>query len=142
MNDKQGPEGNGYQGIVLVDGVCHLCQGLTRFIIERDPLAKFQFASLQSDIGAELLQKGGLPVDEVDTVVVIENGKYYIRSAAVLRIVRQLKMPWPLLYAFAFVPLPVRDWLYRYVARNRYRWFGKEEQCMLPTPELRKRFLS
>ncbi|MEC0372595.1 thiol-disulfide oxidoreductase DCC family protein [Paenibacillus chibensis] len=128
--------------IVLVDGVCHLCQGLTRFIIERDPHAKFRFASLQSDAGAELLRKGGLPVDEVDTVVLIEKGNYYVRSAAVLRIFRQMRMPWPLLYAFAFVPLPLRDRMYRYVARNRYRWFGKEEQCMLPTPELRKRFLS
>ncbi|MCJ8013136.1 thiol-disulfide oxidoreductase DCC family protein [Paenibacillus sp. KQZ6P-2] len=137
MKDLQGPE-----GIVLVDGVCHLCQGLTRFIIERDPHAKFRFASLQSDIGAILLEKGELPADKVDTLVLIENGQYYVRSAAVLRIVRQLKMPWPLLYVFALIPLPLRDRLYRYVARNRYRWFGKEEQCMLPTPELRKRFLS
>ncbi|MED5019285.1 thiol-disulfide oxidoreductase DCC family protein [Paenibacillus chibensis] len=142
MTERHGETNQDTERIVLVDGVCHLCQGLTRFIIERDPHAKFRFASLQSDVGAELLRKGGLPVDEVDTVVLIENGNYYVRSAAVLRIFRQMRMPWPLLYAFAFVPLPLRDRMYRYVARNRYRWFGKEEQCMLPTPELRKRFLS
>lgn len=142
MTERHGETNQDAERIVLVDGVCHLCQGLTRFIIERDPHAKFRFASLQSDVGAELLRKGGLPVDEVDTVVLIENGNYYVRSAAVLRIFRQMRRPWPLLYAFAFVPLPLRDRMYRYVARNRYRWFGQEEQCMLPTPELRKRFLS
>ncbi|MDR0269861.1 MAG: thiol-disulfide oxidoreductase DCC family protein [Paenibacillus sp.] len=127
--------------IVLVDGVCHLCQGLTRFIIERDPQAKFRFASLQSGSGGELLRAGGLPVDGLDTVVLIEDGHYYTRSAAVLRIFRQLKMPWPLLYVFVFIPPVIRDWLYRLVARNRYRWFGKNEQCLIPTPEQRKRFL-
>ncbi|HWO53104.1 MAG TPA: thiol-disulfide oxidoreductase DCC family protein [Paenibacillus cookii] len=141
MEEGRTPESGGYEGIVLVDGVCHLCQGLTRFIIERDPKAKFRFASLQSGIGAELLVKGGLPAGEVDTVVLIEKGRYYVRSEAVLRIARQLKMPWPLLYIFVAVPTSLRDRLYRYVARNRYRWFGKEEQCLLPTPELKKRFL-
>ncbi|GIO31868.1 MULTISPECIES: thiol-disulfide oxidoreductase DCC family protein [Paenibacillus] len=140
METKRAPE-SGSEGIVLVDGVCHLCQGLTRFIIERDPKAKFRFASLQSEIGSELLTKGGMPADEIDTVVLIENGRYYVRSAAVLRIFRQLRMPWPLLCIFVIVPAPIRDRLYRYVARNRYRWFGKEEQCLLPTPELKKRFL-
>ncbi|MGN7358592.1 thiol-disulfide oxidoreductase DCC family protein [Paenibacillus sp. SAF-054] len=141
MKDQHGPETGSIERIVLIDGVCHLCQGLTRFIIERDPHAKFRFASLQSDIGAELLKKGGLPPDEVDTVVLIEDGQYYVRSAAVLRIFRQMRMPWPLLYIFVILPRPLRDTMYRYVARNRYRWFGKDEQCLLPTPELRKRFL-
>lgn len=141
MKDQHGPETGSIERIVLIDGVCHLCQGLTRFIIERDPHAKFRFASLQSDIGAELLKKGGLPPDKVDTVVLIEDGHYYVRSAAVLRIFRQMRMPWPLLYTFVIVPRPLREKMYRYVARNRYRWFGKDEQCLLPTPELRKRFL-
>ncbi|MBE9917929.1 thiol-disulfide oxidoreductase DCC family protein [Paenibacillus donghaensis] len=135
------PEGKGGNRIVLVDGVCHLCQGLTRFIIERDPQAKFRFASLQSEIGAELLRQGGLPADGMDTVVLIENGHYYTHSAAVLRIFRQLKMPWPLLYAFVIIPPAIRNRMYGWVARNRYRWFGKDEQCLLPTPELRNRFL-
>ncbi len=141
MKDQHEPETESIERIVLIDGVCHLCQGLTRFIIERDPRAKFRFASLQSDIGAELLKKGGLPPEKVETVVLIEDGHYYVRSAAVLRIFRQMRMPWPLLYIFVIVPRPLREMMYRYVARNRYRWFGKDEQCLLPTPELRKRFL-
>lgn len=127
--------------IVLIDGVCHLCQGLTKFIIKRDPSAVFKFASLQSDIGKELVRRGGLPEETIDTVVVVENGKYYTRSAAALRIIRRLSFPWRLLYGFIIVPRALRDILYRWVAKNRYRWFGQDEECMIPTPDIRRRFL-
>lgn len=127
--------------IVLIDGVCHLCQGLTKFIIKRDPEGVFRFASQQSEIGQELLERGGFHGELADTVVILDQGKYYTRSAAALRIARRLPMPWPLLYGFVIVPKSIRDFLYEWVARNRYRWFGKDEACMIPTPDIRRRFL-
>lgn len=127
--------------IVLIDGVCHLCQGLTKFIIKRDPKGVFRFASLQSEIGQEMLRRGGLPEDLVETVVVVEEGSYYIQSAAALRIARRLPFPWPLMYGFIIVPRVLRNLIYKWVAKNRYRWFGKDDECMIPTPEIRRRFL-
>ncbi|MEK4661569.1 thiol-disulfide oxidoreductase DCC family protein [Priestia sp. FSL H7-0729] len=127
--------------IVLVDGVCHFCQGLTKWIIKRDPEGKYHFASLQSDVAKELLAKGNLSTDSMDTFVLIENGKYYTRSTAALRLAKGLKFPYPLLYVFIVVPKFIRNAVYNWVARNRYRWFGKDEACMLPTPEIKDRFL-
>ncbi|WP_336759551.1 thiol-disulfide oxidoreductase DCC family protein [Paenibacillus sp. USHLN196] len=127
--------------IVLVDGVCHFCQGLTKWIIKRDPEGKYHFTSLQSDIAKELLKKGNLSTDSMDTFVLIENGKYYTRSTAALRLAKGLKFPYPLLYVFIIVPKFIRNAVYNWVARNRYRWFGKDEACMLPTPEIKDRFL-
>ncbi|MCL6660210.1 thiol-disulfide oxidoreductase DCC family protein [Paenibacillus polymyxa] len=127
--------------IVLVDGVCHFCQGLTKWIIKRDPEGKYHFASLQSDVAKELLEKGNLSTDSMDTFVLIENGKYYTRSTAALRLAKGLKFPYPLLYVFIIVPKFIRNAVYNLVARNRYRWFGKDEACMLPTPEIKDRFL-
>lgn len=131
------------KSIVLIDGVCHLCQGLVRFIIPRDPEARFMFASLQSEIAQKLVQSNGVILENgsLSTVVVIENGKYYTESAAVLRIARGLRLPWSAAYVFIWVPSPLRNVLYRLVARNRYRWFGRDEQCLLPTPDIRRRFL-
>ncbi|WP_339785512.1 thiol-disulfide oxidoreductase DCC family protein [Paenibacillus sp. FSL R7-0313] len=127
--------------IVLVDGVCHFCQGLTKWIIKRDPEGKYHFASLQSDVAKELLEKGNLSTDSMDTFVLIEYGKYYTRSTAALRLAKSLKFPYPLLYVFIIVPKFIRNAVYNWVARNRYRWFGKDEACMLPTPEIKDRFL-
>ena len=127
--------------IVLVDGVCHFCQGLTKWIIKRDPEGKYHFASLQSDVAKELLAKENLSTDSMDTFVLIENGKYYTRSTAALRLAKGLKFPYPLLYVFIIIPKFIRNAVYNWVARNRYRWFGKDEACMLPTPEIKDRFL-
>lgn len=127
--------------IVLVDGVCHFCQGLTKWIIKRDPEGKYHFASLQSDVAKELLAKGNLSTDSMDTFVLIENGKYYTRSTAALRLAKGIKFPYPLLYVFIIIPKFIRNAVYNWVARNRYRWFGKDEACMLPTPEIKDRFL-
>jgi predicted DCC family thiol-disulfide oxidoreductase YuxK len=129
------------QSVVLIDGVCHLCQGLVRFIIPRDPKARIRFAPLQSEIGSGLLRSNGLDSGQLSTVVLVENGTAFTESAAVLRIARKLRLPWPVLYLFILVPRPIRDALYRYVARNRYRWFGREEQCLMPTPDIKRRFL-
>lgn len=129
------------KSVVLIDGVCHLCQGLVRFIIPRDPKGRFLFASLQSEVVAKLLNGAELEAGQLSTVVLLEDGVYYTESAAVLRIARRLRFPWPAAYLFILVPRPLRNALYKLVARNRYRWFGRDEQCMLPTPEIRQRFL-
>ncbi|WP_342410491.1 thiol-disulfide oxidoreductase DCC family protein [Paenibacillus sp. FSL R10-2778] len=129
------------KSIVLIDGVCHLCQRVVRFIIPRDPDAKFLFAPLQNEIAAKLMKESGLQPGQLNTVILLENGVYYTESAAVLRIARKLRFPWPAAYVFILVPRPLRNALYRYVAKNRYRWFGRDEQCMLPTPEIKRRFL-
>ncbi|PWA11805.1 thiol-disulfide oxidoreductase [Pueribacillus theae] len=126
--------------IILFDGVCNLCNHSIQFIIKRDPNAVFKFASLQSDIGKELLKKHGLNED-TDSFVLIENNKSYIKSSAALRVCRKLKAPWNFFVLFFIVPRPVRDFIYDFIAKNRYRWFGKQESCMLPTPEIRKRFI-
>lgn len=127
--------------VILFDGVCHLCQGVVKFIIKRDPAGRFRFASLQSQAGSQLLQAAGAHAESLDSVVLIENGTYYIRSAAALRIARGLRSPWPLLYALIVVPRGLRDAVYQFVANHRYRWFGKDETCLVPTRELRERFL-
>ncbi len=129
--------------MVLFDGICNLCSGFVRFIVERDPAAHFRFASLQSEAGRALMREHGLEIGEVDptSVVLVEDGRAYQRSTAALRIARRLRFPWPLFAAFVVVPRFVRDVVYDFVARHRYRWFGKKDVCMVPTPELRARFL-
>jgi predicted DCC family thiol-disulfide oxidoreductase YuxK len=112
-----------------------------QFIIKRDPNAVFRFASLQSDAGQGLLRDHGLPTEDFDTMVLVEDGSVYTRSTAALRILRRLGGVWGIAYALVVVPRLFRDAVYAAIAKNRYRWFGKREECMLPTPELRARFL-
>jgi len=126
--------------VLLFDGVCTLCNGFVRFVIERDPAGRFQFAPLQSAAAARLLGVARPPLP--DSLVLLEEGRLFTRSTAALRVARGLRFPWPLVYAFVVVPRPVRDWVYDAVARNRYRWFGRRDVCMVPTPELRSRFLN
>ena len=127
--------------IVLFDGVCNLCNGSVQFILQRDPAGKFRFASLQSDLAQRLLTERGLDPKALDSVVVIDGGRLYRESDAALRIARDMKGAWKALTVFRVIPRPLRDWAYRLIARNRYRWFGKSDTCWLPTPELRGRFL-
>lgn len=122
--------------VVLFDGVCNLCNRSVQMIIRNDPRGRFRFAALQSAYASRVLGDG-----RSDSVVLIEGSRVSERSTAVLRIARRLRWPWPLLYALVVVPRPLRDWLYAWVAQNRYRWFGKRDACMMPTPELRARFL-
>lgn len=128
--------------IILFDGVCNLCNGAVQFIIERDSKAKLKFAALQSDIGVNLVKKHQLSEQFLDTIVLIENGNAYVRSEAVLRLSRHLDGYWSWLYGLLIVPKFVRDSLYNFIGKNRYQWFGKEESCMMPTPDLQLRFLS
>ena len=127
--------------VILFDGVCNLCNGFVQFVIRRDPAARFQFAALQSAAGQALLAAHQLPAPaEPESIVLVEGGRAYTHSGAVLRILRRLP-GWGWLYAFRVLPRVLRDAVYRWVARHRYRWFGREETCMMPTPELRARFL-
>jgi predicted DCC family thiol-disulfide oxidoreductase YuxK len=127
--------------ILLFDGVCNLCNGSVQFIIRRDPKARFRFASLQSEAGQRYLDELRIDRQAVDSVILIEGDRWSKEGDAALRIARLLPGPWKALTVFRLLPRPLRDRLYRLVARNRYRWFGKRESCWLPTPELRGRFL-
>ena len=126
---------------VLFDGICHFCAWSVQFIIRRDPRAVFRFASLQSDTGRQLMSEHGLDPNTMDSFVLIEDGNAHTESTAALRVARRLTCPWRWCYVFILLPKPLRDALYRFIARNRYRWFGKADTCMVPTPELRARFL-
>ncbi len=127
--------------ILLFDGVCNLCNGFVQFVIKRDPKGKFLFAALQSEVGQALLQQANMPTEELSTVVLYENRKFYTHSSVPLLVVRKFGGAWPLLYGLVIVPKFIRDRIYNWIARNRYRWFGKRESCMIPTPELKSRFL-
>jgi predicted DCC family thiol-disulfide oxidoreductase YuxK len=126
--------------VILFDGVCNFCDASVQFILNRDPNETFHFASLQSEAGQELLEKYHVR-DDVDSMILIENDKVYYKSGAALRISRHLRGAWKLLYVFMIVPAPIRNIVYDLIARNRYKWFGRKESCMLPPPNVRKRFL-
>jgi predicted DCC family thiol-disulfide oxidoreductase YuxK len=128
--------------LVLFDGVCNLCNASVDFILERDRKGTFRFAALQSEAGQRLLRGFELPTAEHRSLVLVEGDRVYLRSSAALRIARRLGGLWPALYLFIVVPPFLRDLAYDFVARNRYRWFGKRDTCRVPTPELADRFLS
>ena len=129
-------------GIILFDGVCNFCNGSVNFIIERDKKSYFKFAPLQSEIGQKLLDEYKIDKTQTDSVVLIENGEAFVRTTAALRIARKLSGAWKLFYAFIIVPSFIRDVFYKLFAKYRYKMFGKTEACMMPTPELRARFLT
>lgn len=127
--------------VILFDGVCNLCNSSVNFVIDRDIHHHFKFASLQSDYGREQIKRlGGNPA-QLNSIVLIEEGHFYRKSTAALRVARKLSGGWPLLYAFIIVPSFLRDVVYDFIAKNRYRWFGKAEACRIPAPELSHRFL-
>jgi predicted DCC family thiol-disulfide oxidoreductase YuxK len=128
--------------VVLFDGVCTLCNGSVLFIIKRDNKAKFTFASLQSSFGQSQLKKFGLPVRELNTIFLIKDEKFFKKSDAALEIAKGMNGLWPVLYVFKIIPSFIRNFIYDWIAKNRYRWFGKQEACMIPTPELKARFLN
>ena len=130
------------QSIVLFDGVCNFCNSSVNFIIRNDPRHRFKFAPLQSEAAQELLGKYGLNPTDLDSVVLIEKGQAFTRSTAALRIAKHLNGGWAWFSVFLVVPTSIRDFFYKLFAKNRYKLFGKTEACMMPTPELRIRFLS
>lgn len=127
--------------LVLFDGVCNLCSALVQFIIRHDRAAKFRFAAIQSEIGNAIFQSHGLDPGELQTFVFIADRKMFIRSDAAIEVASRFGGAWKSLRLFKLVPRVVRDSIYTIVARNRYRWFGRKEVCMVPTPEIKERFL-
>lgn len=128
--------------VVLFDGVCNLCNGTVRFAARRDPAGKLRYANLQSDYGRSALIRINYPPDALDTFILLDGENFYTHSTAALRLAIHLRFPWPLVALLLGVPRPLRDAVYRLIARNRYRWFGRLDECPLPTPELESRFLS
>lgn len=131
---------------ILFDGVCNLCNGFVQFVIRHDPQERFRFAALQSQAGQALLAAHGQPATAAalaspESVLLLDGGQLYSHSAAVLRIAGRLGGPWRLAAVGWLLPQRWRDGLYRYIARHRYHWFGRQQSCMLPTPALRARFL-
>lgn len=127
--------------IILFDGVCNLCNSSVTFVIKRDKKDAFRFAALQSEVGQQLIAKFNIDTAQTDSIILIDNDKAYVKSSAALRAARSLSSAWPLLYGFMIVPRFLRNWVYDYIAKNRYKWYGQRESCMIPTPELKAKFL-
>jgi predicted DCC family thiol-disulfide oxidoreductase YuxK len=127
--------------IVLFDGVCNFCNASVNFVMERDRHDYFRYAALQLDAGLKIMADNGLEAGKLDTLLLYEDGKIYTRSTAALRIARKLSGGWPLFYAFIIIPRPIRDFFYNLIAKNRYRLFGRQEACQVPTPDRRAKFL-
>jgi predicted DCC family thiol-disulfide oxidoreductase YuxK len=127
--------------VILFDGVCNFCNGAINFVLKQDKKGIFRFAPLQSEAGRRLLQQYHLPTDEFESFVLIDDGKVYTKSSAALRVMNKLPWYWKEAQIFRVIPTIFRDAIYDFIARNRYKWFGKKDQCMLPTPEMRSRFL-
>lgn len=127
--------------IILFDGICNLCNGAVQFVIKHDPEAMFHFASLQSESGQNLLLKFDLPLNNFNSFVLIDDDKAYTKSTAALKVAKRLNGGVKLLYGFIIVPPFIRNAVYNTIAKNRYKWFGKKNECMIPTPALQSRFL-
>jgi len=127
-------------GIILFDGVCNFCDSSVQFIIKYDRAEYFQFASIQSEAGQALLAQYQVP-ENIDSVLLIEQGKVYFESTAALKICRRLDSFWPVICIFIIIPPSIRNKMYRLFAKNRYRLFGRKAACLMPTSSQRKRFL-
>ena len=127
--------------IILFDGVCNLCNASVNFVIQRDKNDVFRFAALQSEIGQKYISKFNIDPLDTDSIILIEGDKCYIKSTAALHIAKSMSGGYPLLFGFIIVPRFIRNWVYDYVAKNRYKWYGKKESCMIPTSELKGKFL-
>jgi len=138
MNDEDIRQRN----IILFDGVCNLCNGSVIFILQREKRPTFQFASIQSEAGKELLEWCGLPKHYTQAIVFIDCGTVYLGSTAALKLGQYLKFPWSFpAYTGFLVPKILRDWVYRQIAQHRFQWFGKRDFCLVPTENLKSRFL-
>lgn len=127
--------------IVLFDGVCNLCDGFVQFVIKRDPKALFSFGTLQSASTRTLLHGNELRPEDLKTVIYLKEGRTMFRSTAALNILKDMGGLWSLCYGFMIIPKFIRDGVYDWIAKNRYKWFGQKNVCMIPTPELRSRFI-
>lgn len=128
--------------IILFDGVCNLCNSAVQFVIEHDRKDIFRFVALQSELGKEILAYIGIDAKNIDSIILYEPGvAYYYKSSAAIEIARSLGGFWHFGTVFRVIPTGIRNRLYDYIAKNRYKWYGKKESCMIPTPELKRKFL-
>lgn len=130
-----------HQAIILFDGVCNLCNSSVQLVIKNDKQAYFSFASLQGEYGQAFLKEQKLDTDQYDSFILRENGKVYTESTAALRVAKRMGFPFVLTYPLIIVPKFIRDAVYSFIAKNRYKWFGKKDSCMIPSPELKNRFI-
>ncbi len=128
--------------LIFFDGVCNLCNKSVQLILRNDTQNKFRFAPLQSSVAKQIISSSGSTLEDKSSIVLFENGRIYRHSTAVLRIAKQLRFPFPLLYACILIPIFLRDGIYKWIANNRYRWFGRKESCMVPNPRMKAKFLS
>lgn len=126
--------------IILFDGDCNFCDKSVQFIIKRDPKGFYKFASLQSEIGQKLIKQHNIPAN-LDSFILVTDEKWYAKSSAALHVCKNLTGLWKTLYPLLIIPRPIRDFFYHIIANNRYKWFGKKDHCILPSSEMRKRFL-
>lgn len=129
------------QHIILFDGVCNLCNGVVQFVIKNDRRKIFHFASLQSAAGQKILADAGFLNHNMQSFVYVKGRRVYVKSDAALQVARQLGFPFKILWLFIALPKFIRDSLYDFIAKNRYRLFGKKDECMLPGPGIKNRFL-
>ena len=141
MGSSHSLDSNSVNNLILFDGVCNLCNGAVQFIVKRDKKSKFKFASLQSSVGKKYLKQFHLDQKATYSIILVREEKILDKSSAALEIARHLSGLWPLLSVFKIIPKFLRDIFYDFIAKNRYRWFGKKDECMIPTPELKARFL-
>ncbi|MBP6688204.1 MAG: thiol-disulfide oxidoreductase DCC family protein [Lacibacter sp.] len=132
---------NGAERLVLFDGVCNFCNFWIQFALKRDRLRKLKFGSLQGATAQQILPQHNIDPAILTSVIFIEDGVAYRESTAALKVCKHLDGGWKLLYAFIIIPAFLRDGIYKWIGRNRYKWFGKQESCMLPTPAQRARFV-
>ena len=126
--------------VIFFDGVCNLCNASVQFAIERDKKNFFRFTALQGEYAKKTLPQFKVDLNKIDSIVLVENKELYTKSSAALRIARKLNGLWPMLYIFIIIPKFIRDWVYDLIAKNRYKWWGRQESCLVPTPELRQKF--
>lgn len=128
--------------IILFDGICNLCESAVQYVIQHDKKDSFRFAALESDIGQKIIKYIGIDQTNIDSIILYEPGiAYYYKSSAAIEIAKDFGGLFHLGTVFKIIPASIRNWVYDYIARNRYKWYGKKESCMIPTPELKEKFL-
>jgi len=130
-----------FNNIILFDGLCNLCNGSVNFILKRDKVGKFKFASLQSEIGIELTKKYNIDTNIVDSIILIKNDNVFIKSSAVLEILKDLPIGWRILLIGIILPNFIRDWMYDLIVKHRYKIFGKKDECPIPPKDVQNKFL-
>lgn len=126
--------------VIFFDGVCNLCNASVQFTIEHDKKNVFKFTALQGEYAKKILPQFSVDLNKIDSIVLIEDKEFYTKSTAALKIARRLSGLWPILYVFIIIPKFIRDWFYDFIAKNRYKWWGKQESCWVPTPDLQSKF--